>query len=186
MRVWDLASGHELQAFLHTGAIHAVAFHPNNKALVFAGSADKTVALHTMTVTRVLSAGAPINAIVVTPNGSHVLTAGDDGKIKQWNTASGANERILEGGGSAVQALALSRNNVLLAAGGVDRIVSVRSLNDGKLLAAIKAPGVIRSLAFTPNNQTLAAACAPGGGRGCRADVERRFQSGSACASRIR
>ncbi|MHB1424443.1 MAG: WD40 domain-containing protein [Gemmataceae bacterium] len=159
-RVWDLASGQELQAFLHGGSIHAVAYHPNNNALVVSASADKTVSLHTMNVTRALSAGTPLNAVAVTANGSHVLTAGEDGKIKLWNANTGANERTLEGGGKGILALAVSKNNLLLAAGGVDRIVRVFTLNDGKLLSAIEAPGVIRHLTFAPNSQTLAAACA--------------------------
>src|SRR5262249_28099975 len=54
VRVWDLATGHELQAFLHAGPVRTVAFHPGNNALIFSGSADKTIALHTMTVSHVL------------------------------------------------------------------------------------------------------------------------------------
>ncbi len=101
VRVWELATGHELQAFLHAGPVRAVVCHGSNNALLVSGSADKTVALHTMTVTRVLSAGTPIRALTVTPNGTHVLTAGDDGKIKLWNTGNGVNDRTLEGGDKA-------------------------------------------------------------------------------------
>ncbi|HTU88880.1 MAG TPA: hypothetical protein VMF69_02175, partial [Gemmataceae bacterium] len=166
LRVWNLSTGRELQAFLHGGPVHAVAFHPSNNSLVLSASADKTVALNTMTVTRSLFAGTPIRAIAVTANGSHVVTAGDDGKIKLWNAGNGANERTLEGGRKGVHALAVSRNNVLLAAGGGDGSVRVFALNDGRLLAEIKAPGVIRNLAFAPNSQTLAAACSPAEGVG--------------------
>jgi WD40 repeat protein len=170
VRVWELATGQELQAFLHSEAVRAVAYHPGNNALLFSGSADKTIALHTMTVSRVLSvaprgADATPLAVAVTANGSHVVTAGSDAKIKLWNAGNGANERTLEGG-KGVSSLAVSKNNVLLAAGCADRIVRVFSLNDGKLLAEIKTPGVIRDLAFTPNNQTLAAACTPEEGAG--------------------
>jgi WD40 repeat protein len=164
--VWELATGQELQAFLHAGPVRAVVFHPNNNALLISGSADKTVALHTMTLTRLLSTGAPLRTVAVTANGSHVLTAGDDGKIKLWNAGNGAKERTLEGGGKSVQALAVSKNNVLLAAGGTDRIVRIFTLNDGKLLAEIKAPADIHNLTFMPNNQMLAAACAPAEGAG--------------------
>jgi WD40 repeat protein len=159
VRVWELATGHELQAFLHDGPVHAVAFHPQNNALVISSSADKTVALHTMTVARALSTGTPLRTIAVTANGSHVLTAGEDGKIRLWNAGTGVNERTLEGG-KDIQALAVSKNNVLLAAGGEDRTVRLFTLNDGKPLAEIKAPGNIRNLSFTPNSQMLAVACA--------------------------
>jgi WD40 repeat protein len=166
VHVWDLAAGNELQAFLHTGPVRAVTYHPGNNALVLSGSADKTIALHTLTVTRVLPAGTPLRAATVTPNGSHVLTAGDDGKIKLWNAGNGANERTLEAGGKVQHALAVSKNNVLLAAGSDDQIVRVFTFNDGKLLTEIKAPGVVRNLTFHPNNQALVAACTPAQGAG--------------------
>jgi WD40 repeat protein len=159
VHVWDLAAGHELQAFLHSGPVRAVAYHPSNNALLISGSADKTIALHTMTVTRVLSAASPLRAVAVTANGTHVLTTGDNGKIKVWNIGTGANERTLEAGGKALHGLTVSNNNVLVAAGGVDQTVRVFTLNDGKLLSEIKAPGVVRNLRFAPNSQTLAAAC---------------------------
>jgi WD40 repeat protein len=165
-RLWELATGFQLQAFLHTGPVRAVACHPGNNALLISGSADKTVALHTTTISRVLATGTPVRAVSVTANGTHVLTAGDDGKIKLWNTGNGANERTLEAGGKALHALAVSKNNILLAAGGDDQTLRLFTLADGKLLAEIKAPGVVRSLTFTPNSQALAAACTPAGGAG--------------------
>jgi WD40 repeat protein len=171
-RVWEAATGHELQAFLRAGAVSAVAFHPNNNALLLSASADKTIALHTMTVTRVLSAGTPLRAIGITPNSTNVVTAGDDGKIKLWNTGNGVPLTLPspppegEASGKALHALAVSKNNVLLAAGGADQIVRIFALADNKMLAEIKAPGIIRNLTFAPNGQTLAAACAPPQGSG--------------------
>jgi WD40 repeat protein len=161
-RVWELASGLELQAFPHAGPVRAVACHPSNNALLFAGSADKTVALHTTTAARAVATGKPIHALSVTTNGTHVLAAGDDGKVKLWNTGNGANDRTLEGGDKALSAVAVSKNGVLAAAGGVGQTVRIFTLADGKLLAQVKAPGAIRNLAFTPNSQTLAAACLAG------------------------
>jgi WD40 repeat protein len=160
-RVWELASGLELQAFLHAGPVRAVACHGTNNALLVSGSADKTVALHTTTVARAVSTGKPVHSLTVTTNGTHVLTAGDDGKIRLWNTGTGVNDRTLEGGDKPLSAVAVSKNGVLLAAGGVDQTVRIFTLADGKLLAQVKAPGVIRHLTFAPNSLTLAAACIP-------------------------
>ena len=36
-RVWDVASGKELEFFAHDGAAGAVVLHPNNKDLVYGG-----------------------------------------------------------------------------------------------------------------------------------------------------
>jgi WD40 repeat protein len=52
----------------------------------------------------------------------------------------------------------VSKNGQLVAAGGLDQTVRVYNFADGKLLSQFKAPGVVRGLAFSPNNATLGAA----------------------------
>jgi WD40 repeat protein len=160
VRVWDVATRQELQWFPHTDAVKSVVFHANNTNIVSA-SADKTVSIHTIGATRVIPVGAPIRALAVMPNGSHVLTAGDDKKVRLWNVQTGAAEpRMLEGSEKPLRAVAVSKNNVLVAAGGDDQTVRLYTFADGKLLASFKTPGAVRGLAFSPNNATLIAACA--------------------------
>ena len=55
--------------------------------------------------------------------------------------------------------MAVSKNGLLVAAGGADQTVRIYSFADAKLLSSVKAPAAIRSLAFSPNNLTLAAGC---------------------------
>ncbi len=159
VHVWELASGQEVQAFLQGGPVRAVVCPVRDGTRVLSGGADKTVTLHTITINRIVPTGAAIRAMSVTPSASHVLTAGDDGKIKLWNTGNGANDRTLDGGGKAIHALAVSKNNALVAAGGVDQTVRIFTLADGKLLTQIKAPAAVESLSFASDNRTLAAAC---------------------------
>jgi WD40 repeat protein len=159
VRVWDVATQQELQSFPHAGAVKSVVFHTNNTTVV-AGGADKTASVHTIGAARVIPVGAPVHALTVMPNSSHVLTAGDDKKVKLWNVQTGAAEqRMLEGSDKPLKALAVSKNNVLVAAAGDDATVRVYTYADGKLIASIKAPGAVRGLNFSPNNATLAAAC---------------------------
>ena len=166
VHVWELTTGRELQAFPQEGAVRSAVFHPSNNALLFSAGTEKSVNRHTTTIARVVPVGTPLHALNVASNGAHVLTAGDDGKIKLWNTGNGNNERTFDAGDKAIHALTVSKSNILLASGGVDRIVRVFSFNDGKLLAEIKAPGAIRGLTFAPDGRTLAAACAPAQGAG--------------------
>jgi WD40 repeat protein len=158
-RVWDLANGQEIQAFPHGGPVRGVAFHPTNNNLLVAGGADKTVYVHTITHSHLLVPGTPINSLAVMPNGSHVLAACADKTVKLYNTGNGNLERTFTGATSALQAVAVSKNGVLVAAASADNKVFLYNLADGKLLARLPIPGTVRSLAFSANNQTLAAAC---------------------------
>jgi WD40 repeat protein len=159
-RVWDMATGKELQAYTHAGPVSGVTFHPNQPAVITA-SADKTAVVQPVSATRVVAASdAPVRAVVVSPLQTHVITAGDDRNAVLWNASTGARERVFEGATAALQAAAVSRNGILVATGGADAVARVYTYADGKLLGQFKAPGPVRGLAFSPNNQVLAAACA--------------------------
>jgi WD40 repeat protein len=165
VHVWELASGLELQGFLHGGAVRAVAFHPGNNAVLVSGSDDKTIAVHTLTIARVVATGAAVRALAVIPDGNHVLTADPEGKVKHW-TAAGVNDRTQEVGTKGIRALAVAKNNQLLAVAGEEASVRVFNLADGKLLGTIPTPGPVRSLSFAPSSQALAAVCAGQGKAG--------------------
>ncbi len=160
-RVWDAATGQELQAFPHAGAVRAVVYHPSASVIVSAG-ADKTATVETLNFIRSAAVGSAVRALAATPDGAHVLTAGADGKVKVWNANTGASERAFDAGDKPVQAVAAARNNLYVAAGGADGMVRMFNFADGKLLAAFKAPGPVRGLAFNANSQMLAAACDDG------------------------
>src|SRR5262249_6105340 len=162
-RVWDAATGLDLQSFPHTGAVTSVVFHANN-ANVVTGSADKTVGIHTLAIARAVPVpfGTPARALTLTPNASHILVASDDKTVKLVNLASGAIERSFVGAEGPVRAVTVAKNNVLVAIGGADGQVRLYNFADGKELLKIKAPGVVRGLAFTPNNTSLAAVCENG------------------------
>jgi len=158
-RVWDIAAGKLLQSFAQAGPVSAVAFHPDSKTVI-SGSADKTLTVQTVSAAKLLPvAAAPVRSLAMVPAGTHLLTASDDKAVKLWNLTSGAAERSFDGATGAVQAVALSKNGALVAAGGADKMVRVYTFADGKLLATLNAPGAVRGLAFSPNNQALAAAC---------------------------
>jgi WD40 repeat protein len=106
-----------------------------------------------------VAAGAPIHGLAIIPAGSHLLTASADKTVKLWNINNGANERTFVGAEGAVHAVAVSKNGLLVAAGGADKTVRMYTFADAKQQGVFKAPGVVKSLAFSPNNQTLAAAC---------------------------
>src|SRR5207244_13627050 len=114
-RVWDLARGLELQALPQTDPVRVVAFH-NGNAQILSAAGSKQVAIDTIAAARVLKAAdGPLTALTLTPNATHVLTAGADKQVHLWNLANGAKERSFPVGSTAPHALAISKNGLLLA-----------------------------------------------------------------------
>jgi WD40 repeat protein len=158
-RVWDVATGKELESFPAGGPVRGVAFHPANTTII-AGSADKTTTVHTISAVRVVASSAqPIRGLAFAPSGTHVLTASDDKTVKLWNLGNGVAERTLTGAEGALSAVAVAKNNVLVATGGAEGIVRLYNFADGKQIGSFKAPAPVRGLAFSPNNQILLTAC---------------------------
>jgi WD40 repeat protein len=93
--------------------------------------------------------------MTITANGSHVVTAGDDGVVKAFNAGNGNEERKFEGSGGPVHAVAVSKNLQVLAAGGADKVVRVYTFNDGKVIGSIPASAPVRGLAFSSDGKML-------------------------------
>ncbi len=154
-RLWDVATGKELQFFLHADPVDAVVALPNNVILAATG---KLTRLDTSSILRVIQADAgPVHALTIVPANTHVLTGGADKIVKLWNLASGAKERDFPGATGAVRSVAISKNALLLATGGADAVVRTYQFADAKEIGAVKLGGEVRALAFTPNNLALVA-----------------------------
>src|SRR5262249_15991001 len=156
-RISDIATAKEIEAYPSAGAVKVVAFHPNNTTIL-AGGADKTTTVHTLRFQRLISSEKPIRGLALAPNGTHVLTASEDKSVKMWNLGNGVNDRTFTGAEKPVQCVAVSKNSALVAAGD-GATVRVYNFTDATLLGSFKAPGTVKSLAFSPNSQTLVAAC---------------------------
>src|SRR5262249_7119977 len=146
------------QSFGHGAAVHAVAIHPGKPNLVLTGSADKTAAVHTITMQRAIPASTmPVRAMVISPSGQ-LVTAGDDKTAKAITPGNEAAAKPFAGATAAIFAVAVSKNGALLATAGTDKSIRIYNMNDGNLLGSFTAPGVVRSLSFHPNNQVLLSA----------------------------
>jgi len=110
-----------------------------------------------------------VRALVVTNDGKHLITAGDDAVIKVWQTSDGKPVTILEGHEECIFSLALSPDGKHLVSGdlfgsvrqwSVDDWKQVREL-DAKLLHTRKENfiadvGGVRSFAFSSDGKLLA------------------------------
>jgi WD40 repeat protein len=152
-RLWDLATGKELQFFAQEDTVDAVVHLPNNVILSAGGKVTRVETA--MALRSIAAAAGPVHGLTIVPANTHVLTAGADKVVKLWNLTTGAKERDFPGATGALRAVAISKNGLLLAAGGADQSVRIYQFADGKELGAMKVAGEVRSLAFTPNNLAL-------------------------------
>lgn len=174
-RLWDIATGKELQFFAQDDTVDAVAHLPNN---VIISAGGKVSRIETASIQRLIAADAgPVHAMTIVPANTHVLTAGADKTVKLWNLASGAKERDFTGAAGVVRSVAISKNALLLAAGGADTSIRVYQFADAKEIGAVKTAGAVSALSFTPNNLALVFAA----GKGLEA-VETPFTAGQPLA----
>jgi WD40 repeat protein len=153
-RIWDAATGKELQFFAQDDAVDAVIYAPAGNLVISA--AGKRTRIDTASILRAIQADAgPTYALAIIPANTHVLTGGADKIAKLWNANTGAMDRPFPGAAGAVRAIAVSKTGQLVAVGGADQTVRVYQLADAKELAAVKAPGEVRTLGFTPNSLAL-------------------------------
>ena len=90
-RLWDLASGKEVQAFRHDGVVRGVAFSPDGTRLA-TSSADGTIRVWTpdgKQVTRIQTETDPCN-LAFSAGGQLLLGRGAPPLICVWNAESGA------------------------------------------------------------------------------------------------
>jgi WD40 repeat protein len=141
IKLWDINTGDCLKTLEDTTAIYAVAFvkvregHGNTEAN---GHADTEFA---------------------SPHASPLLlaSAGDDGIVKLWDTATGECVQALVGHSDRVWSLAASSTGETLISSSDDRTIKIWDVNTGECLKTL--PGHqnrIWSVALSPDGQTLA------------------------------
>lgn len=105
-----------------------------------------------------------INAFSFSPDGRHLATAGDDARIKLWDTASGRLLKTLEGHTAAIWSVAFSGNGQRLLSAGQDHRVLIWDAISGEVLKELSdlAMGTIYHAEFTPDEQRVALATEAG------------------------
>lgn len=154
--------GHSLQG--HQGAVKAVAFHPQQPALLASGSHDRTIRLwdtQTQQEVRVLTGHTQaVNAIAFSSDGQLLVSGSSDKTIKLWQVETGTCWATLSGHRLAVNALAFDCNQGTLrvASGSSDatlRLWDVESRTCQRSLTGHTQ--AIRTLAIGPAGEIASA-----------------------------
>lgn len=151
--------------------VYAVTYAPDGRTLATSGY-DKTIRLwdvrthahlQTMVRHRAVSSG-----LAFSPHGESLASASWDGTVGVWDTRTAKCRLQLPGGGKRFKSVAFSPDGRVLAAGGSEAVVRLWDASTGTLLRTFPASQPVpasqsgageeprTSLAFAPDNQTLA------------------------------
>jgi eukaryotic-like serine/threonine-protein kinase len=167
IRLWNTATGQERIAVKVAPSlprISALVFTRDGKTLV-SGSWDTHVRLFDAASgqLRATYSGHPsmVRCLAVSPDGKTLASGGDGGVVRLWDLRTGGELSTLKAHRGTVMALAFSSDNQMLATGsGWDEpeggLVVLWRLSE-KPSPVWKSPIQVVSLAFSPDNRTLAA-----------------------------
>ncbi|UTP36805.1 eIF2A-related protein [Streptomyces rapamycinicus] len=164
VRLWDLRT-HRTKAVLKASysALTSVVFSPDGRILATA-SEDGATRLWDVTDRRtraVLRQPGAVWGVAFSPDGRTVVTGGDDdnnGRVRLWNAATGAERARLNPRGRLVGPVAFSPDGRTLAAGSYREGITLWRTSDLEPRAHLKRPeDSVSSLAFTPDGKSLLA-----------------------------
>jgi WD40 repeat protein len=126
VRLWDVESGDVVQSF-NGGFCNAVAIAPDGSI-----AAHDTIAgvqfweIETGKLLRMVYRGnPPLNALVFSPDGRHLVGGNDGGEIRAWETQSGREVYLFDGHTAGVRSLRFSPSGDYLFSGSDDRTIRI-------------------------------------------------------------
>jgi WD40 repeat protein len=147
LRVWDIESGEEIQRLVgHTNGVNAVAITPDGKHAisgswdntlrVISGSWDKTLRVWDIEsgddMQTLMGHTNWVNAVAVTPDGTHAISGSSDKTIRVWDIESGEEIQRLKGHTREVNAVAVTPDGKHIISGSGDKTIRVWDIESGE------------------------------------------------------
>ena len=178
VRIWDLNTGVQVGQPLvgHAGVVTSVAFSPKGD-IIASGSADGTIRLwrtDSHEFIRKLEVKQPVYSVAFSPLGDRLAFAGGNCQVGWWDLASVEPSHLPCDGKGAILAVAFNPHGDSMAAGGVDGKLRLWHVDGGRQLwghdtldqlssetrsqfhLAVGRPGVVTSVAFSPDGIRIA------------------------------
>ncbi|MGB2862624.1 MAG: protein kinase [Sedimentisphaerales bacterium] len=161
INIWDINGVNEVAKSIRHGNdwISSVSFSPDGKQLVSVSSSSKEIKVwDTVTGAEIIafSGNAGGGAIAAfSPDGKHIVSAGVDGAINIYDSASG-NEVMTLKGNNRIYAVSFSSDGKLLASGCINNTIKIWDAKTGAIVMTLRGHnGPINSVAFSPDGNYL-------------------------------
>jgi WD40 repeat protein/serine/threonine protein kinase len=160
VRVFDADSGQERSSLGHRGPVRTVAIREDGKLLA-SGGEDGVVRIWDLAsgaLQRTLRGHQQaILSVAFNRDGTLLASGSADRTVRLWNVDDGTEVRTLTGRQGVIQAVAFSHDGKVLACAELDGAARLWDVGSGKLLRKFPTAGECACVAFSGDDQWLAA-----------------------------
>ncbi len=162
VKVWHISTGKLLHTLLgHQKPVNCVAISSDGQILASGSNKIKIWNLHNGDRICTLWHSSVVNAAVISPDGTMLISGSSDNKIRLWNPHTGEPLRTLNGHSGGVKSVAVSPDGQILVSGSSDKTIKIWHIDTSKVVHTLTGHSdEVKSVVISPNGQILFSASA--------------------------